>query len=189
MTFRTAVRGSGEAGGRAGGCIYAYHLDQNHPPRHLTTTMQIIKLRILPLYRMRLEYLVLECESVPAPSLAASILLAFPHLPETLVSLRLTCLPSITPLLLKEIAGRCANLRELELSVVQRLCTDCCWVCFEESSSSNEHSPVGSDACSATAGDLAVSGRPCPNPLPRSTRCTHFIAAFVRCTMLGTFDL
>ena len=127
------------------------------PPRHLTTTMQLIKLRILPLYRMKLGSLVLECESVPALSLAASILLVSPHLPDTLVSLRLTSLPSITQLVLKEIAGRCLNLRELELSVVQRLSTDCCWLCFEESSSSIEHSPVGSDAWSATAGDLAVS--------------------------------
>jgi hypothetical protein len=129
-------------------------------PRHLTTTMQIIKLRILPLYRMKLGSLVLKCESVPAPSLAATILLVIPHLPETLVSLRLTSLPSITQPLLKEIACRCVNLRELELSVVQRLSTDCCWVCFEEAGSSNEHSPVGSDACSATAGDLAVSDCP-----------------------------
>ena len=133
------------------------------PPRHLTTTMQIIKLRTLPLYRMILGSLVLECESVHAHSLAASILLVFPHLPDTLVSLRLTSLPSITQLLLKEIAGRCVNLRELELSVVQRLSTDCCWVCFEESSYSNEHSPVGSDACTATAGDLAVGDCLCLN--------------------------
>ncbi|KAI0281098.1 hypothetical protein BGY98DRAFT_1095046 [Russula aff. rugulosa BPL654] len=109
---------------------------------------------------MKLESLVLKCESVPAPSLAAGILLVFPHLPERLVSLRLTSLSSITQLLLKEIAGRCVNLRELELSVVQRLSTDCCWLCFEESSSSNEHSPVGSEADLSTAGDLAVSDCP-----------------------------
>lgn len=122
--------------------------------------MQIIKLRILPLYRMKLMSLVLECESEPALSLAASIILVLPHFPETLVSLRLTSLPSITQLLLKEITGRCINLRELELSVVQRLSANCCWVCFEESGSSIEHSPVGSDAWSATAGDLAVSDCP-----------------------------
>jgi len=120
--------------------------------------MQIMKMRILPLYRMKPTSLVLDCESIPAFSLAASILLVFPHLPDTLVSLTLTSLPSITQLLLKEIAGRCVNLRELELSVVQRLSTDCCWVCFEELSSSIKHSPVGSaDSWSATAGDLAVS--------------------------------
>jgi len=120
--------------------------------------MQIVKMRILPLYRMKLASLVLECESVPAFSLAASILLVFPNLPETLVSLKLTSLPSITQLLLKEIAVRCVNLRVLELSVVQRLSTDCCWVCLEESSSSIEHSPIGSDAWPATTpGDLAVS--------------------------------
>jgi hypothetical protein len=119
--------------------------------------MQVVRLKTLPLHRMKLESLVLKCESVPAPSLAAGILLVFPHLPERLVSLRLTSLSSITQLLLKEIARRCVNLRELELSVVQRLSTDCCWLCFEESSSSNEHSPVGSEADLATAGDLAVS--------------------------------
>jgi len=119
--------------------------------------MQIVEKRALPLYEMKLVSLVLECESVLASSLAASILLAFPYLPERLVSLRLTSLPCITQRLLKEIARRCVNLRELELSVVQRMCTNCCWVCFEESSSGIEHSPIGSDALSATAGDLAVS--------------------------------
>ena len=160
--------------------------------------MQIIKLRILPLYKMKLGSLVLECESVPALSLATNILLAFPHLPDTLVSLRLTSLPSITQLLLKEIAGRCLNLRELELSVVQRLSTDCCWVCFEESTSSNEHSPVGSDTCSesATAGDLAVSDCPYLNirdVLSSLPRFQMYYAEYLRplenlkCLSLGVF--
>ena len=140
--------------------------------------MQIIKLRILPLYRMKLRSLVLECESVHAPSLTASILLVIHHVPETLVSLRLTSLPSITQLLLREIAGRCVNLRELELSVVQRLNTDCCWDCFEELSSSNDHSPVGgSDACSTTAGDLAVSG------------CSYFNLRDVFTSLLLSLDI
>jgi hypothetical protein len=120
--------------------------------------MQIVEKRAMPLYRMKLVSLVLACETVPESSLATSILLVFPYLPERLVSLRLTSLPCITQLLLKEIARRCVNLRELELSVVQRMSADCCWACFEELSFCIEHSPVGSDALSATAGDLAVSG-------------------------------
>ncbi|KAH9987517.1 hypothetical protein BJV77DRAFT_1025206, partial [Russula vinacea] len=115
--------------------------------RHLSTTMLIVEKRTLPLYNMRLESLVLDVNP---------ILLVFPHLPETLVSLRLTSLPRITQLLLMEIARRCVNLSELELSVVQRLNTDCCWACFEELSSCTQHSPVGSDALSYTAGDLAM---------------------------------
>jgi hypothetical protein len=101
--------------------------------------------------------------------------LVFPHLPERLVSLRLTSLPCITQLLLMEISRRCANLRELELSVVQRLSTDCCWACFEELSSCIKHSPVGSDALSTTAGDLAVS-----DP-PQSTRRAHAASLDVLC--------
>lgn len=142
-------------------------VSQTKTSRHLSTTMLIVEKRTLPLYNMRLESLVLECESVPEFSLATSILLVFPHLPETLVSLRLTSLPRITQLLLMEIARRCVNLSELELSVVQRLNTDCCWACFEELSSCTQHSPVGSDALSYTAGDLAVSAW----SAPRSTRC------------------
>ena len=158
MISRTAVRGSGEAGG-------AYmRISRTKTFRHLSTTMQIVEKKTLPLYKMNLESLVLECESVSTFSLVTSILLVFPHLPERLVSLRLTSLPCITQLLLTEISRRCANLRELELSVVQRLSTDCCWACFEELSSCIEHSPVGSDALSATAGDLAVSDRSSLNP-------------------------
>ncbi|KAH9987146.1 hypothetical protein BJV74DRAFT_796597 [Russula compacta] len=128
--------------------------------------MQIVEKKALPLYKMKLWSLELGCESVPAFSLAASILLVFPHFPGTLVSLSLTSLPRITQLLLKEIARRCVSLKELELSVVQRLSTDCCWACFEESSSCVEHSPIGSDASCSTAGDLAVDVlRWCLQPL------------------------
>lgn len=119
--------------------------------------MQIVEKRALPLYRMNLVSLVLECESVRASSLAANILLVFPYLPERLVSLRLTSLPCITQPLIKEIARRCVSLRELELSVVQRISINCCWACFEELSYCIKHSPVGSDSLSSTAGDLAVS--------------------------------
>lgn len=153
MISRMVFRGSGKASG-------AYmRISKPKTSRHLTTTMQIVEKRTLPLHKMNLASLVLECESVPTFSLATSILLVFPHLPERLVSLRLISLPCITRSLLKEISRRCANLRELELSVVQRLSTDCCWACFEELSSCIKHSPVGSDALSATAGDLAVGGR------------------------------
>jgi|SRR5712671_3521 len=126
--------------------------------RHLSTTIQIVEKKTLPLLKMRLVSLELECESLSAFSLISSILLVFPYLPETLVSLKLNSLPCITQPLLKEIARRCSNLRELELSVVQRLNTDCCWACFEELSSCVEHSPVGSDASYNTPGSLAVGG-------------------------------
>jgi hypothetical protein len=150
MTSRTAIRGFGEAGG-------AYmRVDETNAFRHLSTTVQILEKKALPLYRMKLVSLELNCESIPTSSLTASILLVFPHLPDTVVSLRLTSLPHITKLLLKEIARRCTNLRELELSVVQRLSTDCCWACLEELSSCIEHSPVGAGASCDTAGDLAV---------------------------------
>ena len=122
--------------------------------------MQIVEKRALPLYKMNLETLELECGSVPAISLAASTLLVFPHVPDTLVSLRLTSLPRISRLLLKEIAMRCTNLRELQLSVVERLSTDCCWACFEELSCCATHSPVGSDTSIGAAGDLAVGDWP-----------------------------
>jgi hypothetical protein len=126
--------------------------------RHLSTTIQIVEKKTLPLLKMRLVSLELECESLSAFSLTSSILLVFPYLPETLLSFKLNSLPCITQLLLKEIARRCSNLKELELSVVQRLSTDCCWACFEELSSCVEHSPVGFDASYSTAGNLAVSG-------------------------------
>ncbi|KAI0294336.1 hypothetical protein B0F90DRAFT_1640494 [Multifurca ochricompacta] len=142
--------------------------------RHLSTTMQIIEKRSLPVSKMKLWSLELTCESVSVFSLAASILLVFPHLPvTTLVSLKLRSLPRITQLLLKEIARRCANLRELELSVIERLSTDCCWACFEESSSGVKHSPVGVDASSCdttTARDLATLYGRCLQPLANLKR-------------------
>ncbi|KAH9971735.1 hypothetical protein BGW80DRAFT_1174421, partial [Lactifluus volemus] len=99
--------------------------------RHLSTTMQIVEKKVLPVHKMKLGSLELSCESVSTFSLAASILLVFPHLPKSLVSLRITSLPHITQLLLREIARWCTNVKELELSVVERLSTDCCWTCFE----------------------------------------------------------
>jgi hypothetical protein len=129
--------------------------------RHLSTTMQIVEKKALPVYKMKLGSLELSCESVSTFSLSASILLVLPHLPKSLVSLKITFLPHITQLLLREIAERCMNLKELELSVVERLSTDCCWACFEELGTCVVHSPVGLDPPCDTAGNLAVGGRPC----------------------------
>jgi hypothetical protein len=156
--------------------------------RHLSTTMQIVEKRALPLYKMNLESLELDCGSVPALSLAASTLLVFPHVPDTLVSLGLTSLPRITQLLLEEIAMRCANLRELRLSVVERLSTDCCWACFEELSCCVTHSPVDSDASPGAAGpgDLAVGDRSLPRPSPANHAHAGCV---VSCSMLGAFGL
>jgi hypothetical protein len=119
--------------------------------------MQIVEKMALPVYKMNLWSLELSCESVTTFSLAASILLVFPHLPKSLVSLKITSLPYITRPLLREIARRCTNLKELELSVVERLSTECCWGCFDELSTCVTHSPVGFEppACN-TAGNLAV---------------------------------
>lgn len=161
MTSRRAIRGSGKAGSEY------MRINETNLFRHLSTTMQIVEKKALPLYKMKLWSLELGCESVPAISLAASILLVFPHFPGTLVSLSLTSLPRITQLLLKEIARRCMSLKELELSVVQRLSTDCCWACFEESSSCIEHSPIRSDASCDTTGDLAVGDWPLLHPRRR----------------------
>ena len=71
---------------------------------HLSTTMQIVEKRALPLYKTKLEPLKLECGSVPALSLTTRILLVFSYVPETLVSLGLTSLQRNTQLLLREIA-------------------------------------------------------------------------------------
>jgi hypothetical protein len=124
--------------------------------RHLSTTMQIVEKKVLPVHKMKLGSLELSCESVSTFSLAASVLLVFPHLPKSLVSLRITSLPHITQPLLREISRRCTNLKELELSVVERLSTDCCWSCFDESCTSVTHSPVGLGSPCDTAGNLAV---------------------------------
>jgi hypothetical protein len=118
--------------------------------------MQIVEKKALPVYKMKLGSLVLSCESVSTFSLAASILLVFPHLPTSLVSLKITSLPHITQLLLREIARRCTTLKELELSVVERLNTDCCWACFDELSTCVTHSPVGLNPQCDTAVSLAV---------------------------------
>ncbi|KAH9074864.1 hypothetical protein EDB83DRAFT_2653849 [Lactarius deliciosus] len=124
--------------------------------RHLSTTMQIIEKKALPVYKMNLVSLELACEAVSVFSLSTSILLVFPLLPTTLVSLKLTSLPHVTSMLLKEISRRCTSLKELELSVVEQLGIDCCWACFEESSTCVKHSPIGFDASCDTAEELAT---------------------------------
>ncbi|KAH8991671.1 hypothetical protein EDB92DRAFT_644060 [Lactarius akahatsu] len=133
--------------------------------RHLSTTMQIIEKKALPVFKMNLVSLELACEAVSVFSLSASILLVFPLLPTTLVSLKLTSLPHITSMLLKEIARRCTSLKELELSVVEQLGIDCCWACFEESSTCVKHSPIGFDASCDTAEELATFYARCLQPL------------------------
>lgn len=125
--------------------------------RHLSTTMQIIEKKALPMYKMNLLSLELACEAVSVFSLSASILLVFPQLPTSLVSLKFRSLPYISPTLLKEISRQCTSLKELELSVVERLGIECCWVCFEESSTCVNHSPIDFDASCDTAEELAVS--------------------------------
>jgi hypothetical protein len=140
--------------------ICAFNYDIKPPFRHLSTTMGIAETKALPLYKMNLESLELECEDEDESSLATSILLVFRHVPKTLVSLRLTSLPCITQLLLEVIAKQCANLRELQLSVIENLSTGCCWGCFEEFSCDVIHSPIGSNASPTAAGDLAVGDRP-----------------------------
>ncbi|KAH9039276.1 hypothetical protein EDB85DRAFT_1859688, partial [Lactarius pseudohatsudake] len=133
--------------------------------RHLSTTMQIIEKKALPVYKMNLVSLELACEAVSVFSLSASILLVFPLLPTTLVSLKLTSLPHITSMLLEEISRRCTSLKELELSVVEQLGIDCCWACFEESSTCVKHSPIGFDASCDTAEELATFYARCLQPL------------------------
>ncbi|KAI9440769.1 hypothetical protein H4582DRAFT_1812137, partial [Lactarius indigo] len=138
--------------------------------RHLSTTMQIVEKRALPVYTMNLVSLELACQAVSEFSLSASILLVFPQLPTTLVSLKLTSLPHVTSMLLKGISRRCASLKELELSVVERLGIDCCWACFEESSTCIKHSPIGFDASCDTAEELATFYASCLQPLENLQR-------------------
>lgn len=135
-------------------------MNQTSAFRHLSTTMQIVEKKALPVYKMNLVSLELACEAVSVFSLSASILLVFPQIPTTLVSLKLTSLPHITPMFLKEISRRCTSIKELELSVVGRLSIDCCWACFEKSSTCVKHSPIGFDASCNTAEELAVSKVP-----------------------------
>ncbi|KAI0272739.1 hypothetical protein BC834DRAFT_1000863, partial [Gloeopeniophorella convolvens] len=134
--------------------------------RHLSTTMQVVEKKALPMHKMQLQSLVLSCETVSMFSLATSVLLVVPHLPDTLTSLKLGSLPHITQSLLERISGRCKDLKELEISVIEQLSADCCWTCFEDSSSYVKHSPVGGPkAVFDTAEDLATLYARCLRPL------------------------
>ena len=129
---------------------------------------------------MNLLSLELACDAVSVFSLSASILLVFPQLPTTLVSLKFTSLPYISPMFLKDISRQCKGLKELELSVVERLGIECCWACFEESSTCVKHSPTEINTSCDTAEELAVRKRP---PV---MRCIHSMPVDFLCPMPPT---
>ncbi|EJF64087.1 hypothetical protein DICSQDRAFT_144783 [Dichomitus squalens LYAD-421 SS1] len=68
--------------------------------------------------------------------------LLFKSLTADLTVLKLTSLPRIDTALLSLVASRFPSLTTLELSSTERLDKECCWLCFEESSSCTIHSPV-----------------------------------------------
>ncbi|RDB15745.1 hypothetical protein Hypma_003631 [Hypsizygus marmoreus] len=62
-----------------------------------------------------------------------------------LTSLTLSHLPRIDPLLLRLIAETFPRLSDLYLSCTERVRTDCCWSCFEDSFTCTIHSPIPDD--------------------------------------------
>lgn len=68
--------------------------------------------------------------------------LLFKNIAAELTRMKLTHLPRIDTALLSLIASRFASLNVLELSCTERLDEQCCWLCFEESSTCTSHSPI-----------------------------------------------
>ncbi|KAI0687153.1 hypothetical protein C8T65DRAFT_819090 [Cerioporus squamosus] len=68
--------------------------------------------------------------------------LLFQNVTADLCSLKLTYLPRIDVTLLSLLASRFPSLSQLELSCTERLDEQCCWICYEESSSCVVHSPI-----------------------------------------------
>ncbi|CAL1715238.1 unnamed protein product [Somion occarium] len=66
----------------------------------------------------------------------------FKYLPAKLTALELSYLPKIDVDLLSRIALKFPMLKALKLSCSERLINDCCWECYEESSSCTIHSPI-----------------------------------------------
>ncbi|KAI0917854.1 hypothetical protein AcV5_002686 [Taiwanofungus camphoratus] len=90
------------------------------------------------------------------------------HLPAfTLVELRMTFLPSINTRLLTLIASTFANLKTLELTCTERLDEQCCWLCYEESSTCVIHSPIPD--IYATVEDLSIAFATALRPLKKLT--------------------
>ncbi|KAI0075328.1 hypothetical protein K474DRAFT_1762582 [Panus rudis PR-1116 ss-1] len=65
-----------------------------------------------------------------------------PSASHSLTFLKLTYLPCVNVHLLKQIAKLFPELKTLELSCAERLIDDCCWECYEETSSGTIHSPI-----------------------------------------------
>lgn len=68
--------------------------------------------------------------------------LLFKNVIADLTTLKLTYLPRIDTALLTFLAARFPSLMILGLSCTERLDEECCWLCFEESSSCTMHSPI-----------------------------------------------
>lgn len=69
-------------------------------------------------------------------------LLVFKGLSAGLTMLKLTFLPRVDTTLLSLVAAHFPSLTTLDLSSVERLDEQCCWLCFQESSSCIVHSPI-----------------------------------------------
>lgn len=63
-------------------------------------------------------------------------------LPAELTLLELSYLPKLDVDLLHRVAKHFPHLTNLKLTCSERLINDCCWACYEESSSCTVHSPI-----------------------------------------------
>ncbi|KZT09842.1 uncharacterized protein LAESUDRAFT_694303 [Laetiporus sulphureus 93-53] len=113
----------------------------------------------------RLQIIELDFSSDGLATQSDRISFIFSHLTSNITELRLKCLPRIDHHLLALIASRFTALEMLDLTCADRLDEACCWLCYEESSSCSDHSPVPD--CHSSVEDLSVAFATALKPLKR----------------------
>ncbi|TFK90140.1 hypothetical protein K466DRAFT_644575 [Polyporus arcularius HHB13444] len=111
--------------------------------RSLDTSTPFFQYKLDALSRFAsLQDLTLDFSADGLATQRSRCLLLFKNVTAGLSSLKLTHLPRIDVTLLSLLAGRFPALSKLELSCTERLDEQCCWLCYEESSSCVVHSPI-----------------------------------------------
>ncbi|KAH9943801.1 hypothetical protein B0H21DRAFT_474460 [Amylocystis lapponica] len=111
--------------------------------RILESSSKTLTVHPNPLYQFRnLQSVIINFSSDGLATHQSRCKMLLTSLPSSLTHLSLTSLPQLTSALLILISSKFLALLVLELTCAERLDEDCCWLCYEESSSCTMHSPM-----------------------------------------------
>lgn len=138
-------------------CAYIHHYLTQHRTLHITAhVLGLHRVLPFPLNNLTTLHIDYALSGFPLERLYSRYIFDIMLNPglSSLQNLHLTSLPWITTALLKKISASFPDLKELLLSVTERLYLGCCWICLEDTAGTIVHSPVPDEYL--TVEDLAV---------------------------------